>query len=284
MGQYLRPGNLDEALEALRARRLSVLAGGTDFYPARVGRLLDDDVLDITGLGECKAIRDQGAQWTIGAGVTWSELLRADLPACFDGLKAAAREIGGVQIQNAGTLVGNICNASPAADGVPNLLALDANVELASAEGRRALPLGEFILGNRETQRQPHELVTGIAIPKPAPDTRAVFEKLGARACLVISIVMVAIVIEAENGQVRSARIAVGACSPVARRLPALEAALRGRQIDSRLAAAVQESHFRAALAPIDDIRGTAAYRLDAAQTAIRRGLSDLAGRWEQAS
>jgi CO/xanthine dehydrogenase FAD-binding subunit len=163
-------------------------------------------------------------------------------------------------------------------------LALDAGVELASAEGRRALPVAEFILGNRETQRRPNELVTGIAIPKPAPNTRAAFVKLGARAYLVISIVMVAIAIEAEDGRVLSARIAVGACSPVARRLPALEAALRGRQVDSRLAEAVRESHLREALSPIDDIRGSAAYRLDAAQTAIRRGLSNLAGQWEPAS
>ncbi len=284
MGQFLRPGSLGDALDALGARRLTVLAGGTDFYPARVGRHLDDDVLDIAGLDELKHIRDHGDHWRIGAGVTWTDLLGADLPACFDGLKAAARDIGGVQIQNAGTLAGNICNASPAADGVPNLLALDAGVELTSTEGRRMVPIGEFILGNRETQCRPDELVTAIVIPKPVADTRAAFIKLGARAYLVISIVMVAIVIEAEAGRVLRARVAVGACSPVACLLPALEAALHGRQIDSRLAEAVRRSHLREVLSPIDDLRGSAAYRLDATQTAIRRGLAGLAASWERVS
>ena len=182
-----------------------------------------------------------------------------------------------MQVQNAGTIVGNICNASPAADGVPNLLALDAEVALASAAGRRSLPIADFILGNRETRLEASALVTGIAVPKPAPGAVSSFVKLGARKYLVISIVMVAIVIEPEDGCVRDARIAVGACAPVARRLPALEAALRGRTLDAGLGAALEEEHLREVLAPIDDMRGSAEYRWDAAATAIRRGLAALA-------
>ena len=102
-----------------------MIAGGTDFYPARVERPADEDVLDISGLGELRRIKAMPRYFRIGAGVTWSDLMRADLPRSFDGLKLAAREIGGIQIQNTGTIAGNICNASPAADSLPNLLALD---------------------------------------------------------------------------------------------------------------------------------------------------------------
>ena len=108
-----------------------MLAGGTDFYPARVGRAIDEDVLDIGGIDVLRGITAGPAGWRLGATTTWSELLEADLPPLFDGLKQAAREVGGRQIQNAGTFAGNLCNASPAADGVPALLALDAEVELA---------------------------------------------------------------------------------------------------------------------------------------------------------
>ena len=276
MPTYLRPGTLDDALAALAAQRLTVLAGGTDFYPARVGRPLDDDVLDITALGELHGIRDEGTAWRIGALTTWSDLLRAELPPCFDGLKAAAREVGGVQVQNAGTLIGNLCNASPAADGVPNLLALDAEVELASNAGERRLPLADFVVGNRETRCGPQELVTGVVLPKPRPGAASAFVKLGARHYLVISIVMLAVVIEPEAGRVAGARVAVGACSPVAQRLPALEAALRDRALDSALGDALSPDHLRAVLAPIDDVRASADYRWDAAETALRRCLSEL--------
>ena len=226
MGIYLRPADLDDALKALAAQRLTVLAGGADFYPARVGKPLDDDVLDITALAALRGIADTGAAHRIGALTTWTDAIRADLPPHFDGLKQAAREVGGVQVQNAGTVVGNVCNASPAADGVPNLIALDAEVELASHAGKRAVPLQQFITGNRRTTRRADEIVTALLIPKPRRSARSTFLKLGARKYLVISIVMVAAVIETDGGKVADARIAVGSCSEVAQRLPALEAAL----------------------------------------------------------
>ena len=279
MALYLRPERLEDALDALGTRGLTVLAGGTDFYPARVGKPLDQDVLDITALAGLQGIRDAGDRWTIGAGVTWSALSDATLPPCFDGLKAAARELGGVQVQNAGTVVGNLCNASPAADGLPNLLALDATVELAGAQGRRSLAVADFVTGNRQTQRRPDELVTAIVIPKPASDTASHFAKLGARKYLVISIVILAIVIEPEDGRVGAARLAIGACSPVARRLRALEAALTGRALGGGLGDALEESHLDDVLAPIDDIRASAAYRRDAAATLVRRGLAALGQR-----
>jgi CO/xanthine dehydrogenase FAD-binding subunit len=279
MASYLRPERLEDALDALGSRALTVLAGGTDFYPARVGQPLDDDVLDITAISGLRDIADEGERWTIGALVTWTDLLRADLPPCFDGLRAAAREIGGVQVQNAGTIVGNVCNASPAADGVPVLLTLNAAIELASAAGRRSVPIHEFIVGNRSTLRRPDELVTGISIPRPGPGAASTFVKLGARGYLVISIVSAAVLIEPLEGEVAGARVGVGACAPVARRLPALEAALRGRPLDLTLADALDEGELHETLSPIDDVRGSADYRREAAGIALRRALSALAER-----
>jgi CO/xanthine dehydrogenase FAD-binding subunit len=277
MAAYLRPTSIEAALQALAARPLTVLAGGTDFYPARVGRPLDDDVLDITAIPSLRGIEDRADHWRIGATTTWRDLASSDTPPLFDGLKRAAREVGGAQIQNSATIAGNLCNASPAADGVPPLLSLDASVELASASGATVLPLADFILGNRRTRRAPGELVTAIRVPKPRSARAAGhFLKLGARRYLVISIVMVAAAIECENdGRIVRAGIAVGACSAVAQRLPALESTLLGRRCDTRLGELVTSSHL-AALAPIDDVRGSAGYRLDAALTLVRRTLDEL--------
>jgi CO/xanthine dehydrogenase FAD-binding subunit len=273
MGVYLRPHSLEEALSAL-ARPHTVLAGGTDFYPARVGRAIDEDVLDIGGIDILRGITAGPTGWRLGATTTWSELVEADLPPVFDGLKQAAREVGGRQLQNAGTLAGNICNASPAADGVPGLLALDAEVEIAGPAARR-LPLRQFITGVRRTALAPGELVVAIHVPRPRHDAESAFLKLGARRYLVISIAMAAATVEFTEARVAAARIAIGACSPVAERLPALEAALVGAPRD-RLADHVDAAQL-APLAPIDDVRGSATYRRDAVVILLRRLLASFA-------
>ena len=274
MGAYLRPRGLEEALQAL-TRPLIVLAGGTDFYPTRVGRSVTEDILDIAGIATLRGISETEAGWRLGAMTTWSELVEAPLPPLFDGLKQAAREVGGRQIQNSGTIAGNICNASPAADGVPALLALDAEVELASQGGARRLPLASFITGVRKTARQPGELVVALHVPRPRHAARSAFLKLGARRYLVISIAMASTLVEVEDGKVTAARVAVGACSPVAQRLPLLERALIGASFDATLGERVEPGHL-APLSPIDDIRGSAAYRGDVALVLLRRLLAKV--------
>ncbi len=278
MSDYLRPDTLPEALDALSAKRLTIIAGGTDHYPARVGAPLDEDLLDITGIEGLRGIEDRGDHYRMGALTTWTDIIGCDLPPCFRGLRQAARAVGGVQIQNTATVAGNLCNASPAADGTPNLLALDASVELASARGKRMTPLADFITGNRTTTRAAHEMVIAMTIPKPAPGTESLFLKLGARSYMVITIVMVSLVIEPDGDCVGKARIAVGSCAPVPRRLTALEESLIGAKLDGGLGGLVKASHLVGALTPIDDIRGSAAYREDATLTLLRRGLSQLGG------
>ena len=159
---------------------------------------------------------------------TWSEVIDAALPAWFDGLKLAAREVGGRQIQNRGTIGGNLVNASPAADGVPPLLSLGAEVELASRRGQRRLAIDEFILGPRRTALADDEILTAVLVPKPSRQAVSGFAKLGSRRYLVISLVMAAALIEHDEGRIVAARISIGACSTVAIRLNALEAALAG--------------------------------------------------------
>jgi CO/xanthine dehydrogenase FAD-binding subunit len=270
---YLRPGTIEEAVSHLRAGRYVVVAGCTDYY----ARPLADAVLDITGISEARGIVDTDGHFRLGALTTWAEIAAAELPPQFDALKEAARQVGGVQIQNAGTLGGNLCNASPAADGVPPLLALDARVELRSASGVRILPLAEFIVGNRRTVRRPDEMLTAILVPKRRGRHASRFLKLGARTYQVISIVMVAALLEVdERGRICAAAVVVGACSEVAQRLFDLESVLVGAAIGGApLSGAVRDEHL-ASLWPVSDVRGTAAYRLDAARTLIRRALDEV--------
>ena len=280
MAAYFRPSSLAEAL-SIRARQpVTVLAGGTDVFPARANRvgwgdMLRDDILDISAIAELKGVSEEPDRFRLGALTTWTEMRHAPLPPAFAGCRKAARDIGGVQIQNRGTLVGNICTASPAGDGIPCLLSLDAEVELASKSGCRIVPIAQFIDGYRHTVCGSDQLVTAILVPKPPDGARGNFVKLGARRYLVISIVMAAAVLAADvGGVITHARIAVGACSAVAQRLPELERVLLGQQ----LAAApdlVENAHF-APLSPIDDVRASGAFRTAAAVEVMRDLLAGM--------
>jgi CO/xanthine dehydrogenase FAD-binding subunit len=264
-----RPERLEDALGFLAEAPAVVLAGGTDVFPALGDRPAPGRVLDVTAISGLKGIARDNGRWRIGAGVTWAEVIRAELPPIFDGLKIAGRQVGSVQIQNTATLAGNICNASPAADGMPVLLTLDAAVELASATGRREVALADFVTGVRKTDLRAGEVVTALLLPDVADDVRTGFEKLGSRAYLVISIVSLAGLVRFDDGRVVEARLAAGAASPVPMRLTALERDLVGLGPDE-MAGAVRRDHF-AGLSPIDDVRAGADYRRDACHTlAIR--------------
>ncbi|WP_295077171.1 FAD binding domain-containing protein [Tabrizicola sp.] len=271
MPDYARPQTLTDALRLMGRGRVSVLAGGTDLYPG-AGAALAGAVVDLTGVPELCGLQT-GHGLRIGAATSWTAIAEADLPPALRALQQAAWQIGGRQIQNAGTIGGNLCNASPAADGVPPLMALGAKVELASAQGTRRLALEAFLQGPRRTALSPGEVVTAILIPESGLQGRSAFVKLGARSHLVISIAMVAARVVVQAGRVVDATVAVGACSPVAVRLPAVEAALRGATVAEALDR-VQAADVTVALAPIDDVRATAAYRLAAATELVRRAVA----------
>ena len=277
MIRYAKPTTVDEALALLGEGAWRILAGGTDFYPAQGSKPFRDNVLDINGLAALRGIAETGSHWVIGARTTWTDIIRHPLPPAFDALKQAAREVGSAQIQNVASVAGNLCNASPAADGVPGLLILDAEVELRSTAATRHLPLRDFILGNRRIALHASEMVTAIRVAKPGATGTSAFVKLGARRYLVISIAMVAARLVVEDGAVRDAAVAAGSCSVVARRLAGVEAALRGLAVGPSLADAVLSAPM-AELSPIADVRGSAEYRLDAVREIVARAVLAATG------
>lgn len=278
MSLYLRPRTLSEAVQALASSQGTILSGGTDFFPSLGDRCATGPVVDISGVEEIRGISVGPDSIRIGGRTTWTEIASSRLPCGFDGLKAAAREVGSVQIQNFATVAGNLCNASPAADGVPALLTLDARLTLASVAETRTVPLSEFITGNRRTVRRPDEILAAITIPRRLEDGHSVFLKLGARRYLVISIAMVAVHLLAdERGRVAEARVAVGSCSVKAQRLPALEFELAGQPFRPGLGRMAQREHM-GLLSPIDDVRATAKYRREAALLLVQRALESCVG------
>ncbi|MDU8929875.1 xanthine dehydrogenase family protein subunit M [Alisedimentitalea sp. MJ-SS2] len=269
---YHAPGSLDEALGLLARKNMRVIAGGTDVYPAMAAGGPGTNLLDVTGIAGMRGIDRTSDGWRIGAATTWSDVARAELPRAMAGLQAAARQVGSLQIQNAGTVGGNICNASPAADGVPPLLTLGAEVEVAGPGALRRIPLQAFLKGVRQTALAPGEMVVALHLPEPPVGAVGLFDKLGSREYLVISIAMVAMVVGCDaQGQIERARVAVGACSPIAMRLEGLEAEMIGKRPDE----VVVEPDHLAGLRPIDDVRGSAGYRLEAVREMIRRMLAE---------
>lgn len=264
---YHVPDTLEQALGILSESPAQVVAGCTDFFPSKPPGRLDHALIDLTRINGLRGITRHKDGWRIGATTTWTDIVIADLPAAFDGLKQAAREVGSVQIQNTGTIAGNICNASPAADGVPALLTLDAEVEIASTKNLRRVPLADFILGVRKVDLEPNEIVTAIMIPEIPDDICAAFEKLGSRKYLVISIVMTSAMVRISGGKIDQARIAVGACSPVAQRQPKIERYLVGKPVSE----IVVEETMLTGLSPIDDVRGDAIFRTEAVCEQVQR-------------
>ena len=272
---YFIPTKLEAALKSLSHQKDKIIAGGTDVFPAMKQGHTPKSLLDVTRIKELMNITVTDTGIRIGAAVTWTEIVKAKLPAAFDGLKHAGKEVGSLQIQNVGTIAGNLCNASPAADGVPPLLTLNARVELVSAaRGTRILPLHDFILGVRKTALALDEIVTAIHIPTPPDGAGSAFEKLGSRKYLVISIAMTAALIKCDvRGFISEARVAIGACSPVALRLTQLEADLIGAKPSE---VEILPSHL-SQLSPIDDVRGSCGYRLDIVQEQCRRAIQKAA-------
>ena len=275
--RYFTPRTIQEAFDAY-SEGSRIVAGCTDFFPALVRGQEPSAVIDVSGVEGFRGITEDSEGWRIGAATTWTDILSADLPDCFDGLKAAAREVGSIQIQNAGTIAGNICNASPAADGVPPLLTLGAQVETVSPSGRRNLPIEDFITGVRDVDLSDGEFVSLVRIPRPVDRSRSSFRKLGSRKYLVISIVMVAVLAEFDrNGILDEIRIAVGACSPVAQRLRLVEDELTGLKPDQAAIFRTGRQHLNS-LSPINDPRGTSSYRLTAVAELCDRAIADVIG------
>ena len=264
----LEPRSLTDALRMLRDEGpLVPMAGCTDLYVSlNFGTLKDTRFINLWRLESLRRITARGDILSIGALATFTDIIRAPLVRKrLPMLAAAAREIGGVQIQNRGTIGGNVANASPAGDTLPVLAAAEATVVLASAAGTRRVPFASFYTGYRRTVMRPDELI--VALDVPAVRGRQWFRKVGTRAAQAISKVVMAAVDPGGRGQ---PRIAVGSVAPTVVRLPRTEAVLaRGASIAEARQTLVDE------IAPIDDVRSTAEYRRRVAANLLARFWND---------
>ena len=268
---YYRPDKINEALDSLSREKLTIAAGCTDLLPSTQQDNLGDNILDISGIKSLRNIDFENGFRRIGSGVTWTDIVENNnLPNCYDMLKECSLQIGSQQIQNLGTIGGNLCNASPAADGVPCLLSLDASIELLSVNGKRVLKLEDFIKGSRKTELQNNEILSAILIPKEAEIGRSSFLKLGARKYLVISIAMIACKLNLEKDIISDIAISVGSCSAVAKRIKSLENMLIGKSIKDELTTIILNYNYKNYLSPINDIRGTNTYRLKASKVLVK--------------
>lgn len=272
MTRSFRPASLGEALAVLATERAVPVAGCTDLMVVdHAAQRRHEAVLDVTRIPELQGIEREAGWLSIGAATTFSELhanddVRERLPI----LAQVAATIGGWQIQNRATLGGNIANASPAGDSLPVLLALDAELAVAGTDGERRLPYTDVHRGYRETALAPGELIVRVRIPLPGRTTVQRFRKVGTRAAQAIAKVGAAFVAELEDGRLRAVRVAASSVAPTPVRLAAAEAACEGRPPDDDTARAAAAA-ARADVAPIDDVRSTAAYRSFVLGRVVRR-------------
>lgn len=275
---WLEPTSLADALAARRRHPdYLLLSGGTDVMVGALHRPPPPGVIDLFGLPELSGIDERDGVIRIGAGTTYAALLRS--PVVRERLSSLHRcvsEIGAVQIQERGTLGGNMGTSSPVGDTLPVLLALDAVVELASADGARKVPYAEFCTGYRTTAMKPDELIAAVEVPVPAAGTVQFWRKVGTRKAQAISKVMVAAAGRVEGGEVVHARLAMGAVAERPLRLTAVEALIAGAAPGPALAEQVRAA-VREAITPITDVRSTEEYRLEVACRLAARFVLTLA-------
>lgn len=272
------PRTLDEALALLREEPgvWRPFAGGTDLMVLlEAGRLEHRKFFSIAHLKELRGVEESGEFVSLGALTTYTDVRRSETVAReFPMLVEAARETGGVAIQNRGTVGGNIANASPAADTPPALLAYGAEVELVSAGGTRSVDYAEFHTGYRQTLMRADELITRVRVRRPSAGARHFYRKVGTRRAQAISKVCFAALAEVgEGGELNEVRIALGSVAPTVVRCRETEARLRGRAPEAELLKESLDALARD-VAPIDDLRSTARYRLRVAQNLLAEFLS----------
>lgn len=263
--QLTTPASLDEALALIgnEPGTWKPFAGGTDLMVLlEAGKLPHRNYVNIWPLRELRGIEISSDYVTLGALTTYTEVQTNDvLRREFPMLCQAASETGGLAIQNRGTLGGNIVNASPAADSPPALLAYNAEIELVSATDSRWVPYDGFHTGYKQMKLRPDELLARIRLPRATTDLQHYYRKVGTRKAQAISKVCFAAVASAEAGRIADVRIALGSVAPIVLRCKQTEAALRGKDLDETTVRLARETLMRE-IAPIDDVRSTADYRL----------------------
>src|SRR6267142_1110613 len=270
--QLISPANLGEVLEVLarESGNWKPFAGGTDLMVLlEAGQLPHRNYLNIWSLPELRGIEVTDAHVTLGALTTYTEVQEHEiLKTEFPMLCQAAKETGGIAIQNRGTLGGNIVNASPAADSPPALLAYEAELELVSTKGSRWVSYQGFHTGYKKMNIRPDELLTRIRLPRSSQTLKHYYRKVGTRKAQAISKVCLAAVVRAEGKKIDEIRISLGSVAPIPLRCVKTETVLRGQELDQSLIAAA-EAELASEIAPIDDIRSTKNYRLRISQNLL---------------
>ena len=277
MSMFFQPLTVEEALTCLAKENTMACAGGTNLYVDRKhGKFLDKDYVSLDKLQELKQVEEKEDGWHIGSMVNFATLEKLEIKGAKCLTKAASL-VGAPQIRNRGTVGGNIVSASPAADSVPALMALDAKVVLKSLKGERTVALTEFMKGPGRCDLAPGELMVEIILPKLSGNS--VFEKVGKRSALAIAVCNQAVYVETVNGKVTAVKIAMGSVAPTAVRAPHAEELLIGTDFS-----ALENAEFKAALkeallqdiCPIDDIRATKEYRERVACRMLLHNLQEL--------
>jgi len=272
------PRTLADAFALLAEGGRRPLAGGTDALVEREAGVPGvHRYLDLAALAELRGIRVADGALVLGANTTYAELRSNPLIAEHAPVLAAmAAEVGAAQIQNRGTLGGNIATASPAGDSLPVLLALDAEIVVGGAHGERSIPASDFFPAYRRTALAGDELILRIVVPI-RPDRTVAFRKVGTRRAQAISVVVLAVAWRAEDGAWRDVRVALGSVAATPIRARATEATLEGAAPTAEVAA-VAAATLEAEITPIDDVRSTAEYRRSVAGRILHRIVRDAAG------
>jgi CO/xanthine dehydrogenase FAD-binding subunit len=275
---FLAPRTLATALAILEQHGTQAvpLAGGTNLVLyLRDGRSQPGVLLDLTHLTTLSGLTNAAGETRIGALTTLTAVLQSPLlSGAAAVLRAAAADFGSPLTRNRATLGGNLADASPAADTAVPLLALGANVELHSARrGCRTIPLAEFFVAPRRTQRQPDELLTAITFPTPPTTATGGFVKLALRDAMAVAVVSASVVLEWQGAHCQRGRIALGAVAPTPIRALHAEALLNGQRLDAECIATCARACAQEA-SPIDDVRGSAQYRRQMIAVLVRRLLT----------
>lgn len=279
---YLAPTTVEEATQLLAATpEAKVFAGATDVIPQiRAGRPEPSALVDLKRIDRLTAVSSNGSAWTIGAAAPTADLTsNSELSAEFPGLVEAAGLIGSDQIQNRSSLGGNLCNASPAADSVPAMIVNGVRAVVAGSSGTRTIPVADVVTGPGSTSLADDEFIVEFELDKAPPKTADAYLRMIPRTEMDIAVVGAGARITLDdNGNCASATIALCAVAPTAVRVPDAEAALTGRAIDDEALAAVAAA-ASAACNPIDDKRGTIAYRRQVAGVLAKRAVQAAAER-----